>query len=234
MGLKLLSFTFLIFSYTLADQWETLLIGPASVAILGLISKQSAGKTASALRAPLILLLSMSPFIILAPGEKALFNISFITVYRESLILFGIITFRSLSIFALLSILINGTKPHELASSLKRLGIPGKLIIILVSTWRYINLYLNDLRQLMTSARLRGFSVARGFVHLGTSADILLTLLIRSYEQSERVQAAMISRGFKGDIPGETELPPLNGRDVLLSATAFVPAGLIIILERLC
>lgn len=234
MGLKLVSFTILIFSYALADQWETLLIGPASVIILAAISKQSAGKTVSALRAPLILLLTMSPFVLLAPGQRVLINFSIITIYSESLFLLGIMTFRSLTIFALLSILINGTKPHQLASSLKRLGIPGKLIIILVSTWRYINLYLNDLRQLITSARLRGFSMAKGFVHMGTSADMLLTLLIRSHEQSERVQAAMITRGFAGDIPGEKEHLPLTGRDIFLSAPALISSGLILILELLC
>lgn len=234
MGLKLLSFAILIFSCGFAEKTAALAAGPVALIILSLISRQNAGKTLSALRAPLILLIFMSPFIIFTPGQTLVLNPGGIGIYRESLILLLTIALRSLTIFAFMSILINGSKIYEISKSLKRIGIPGKLIIILLSTWRYINLYMSDLRQLMTSARLRGFSLTRGLAHTAVSADILLTLLIRSYEQSERVQAAMVTRGFTGDIPDDKEKSAPETIDLLMSAAALIMAVGIILLELLC
>lgn len=234
MGLRLLTFTALIFSYAFAGKIEALAIGPVAIVLLSFIARQSPGNTVSSIKAPLILVLTMSPFLALTPGTEMILRIGLLSIYRESLILLGTITFRSLCIFAFLSIAINGTESYKLASCLKRIGIPGKLIIILLSTWRYINLYIADLRQLMTSARLRGFSLTKGLSHGAVSADILLTLLIRSYEQSERVQAAMMIRGFTGDFAVRNGSSPPTGRDLALSGTALIVTVIIIALEIIC
>lgn len=222
MGLKLGAMTLLIFAYGFGANTLVLLSGPAALLILGSIAGQSPGGTARYVKAPLILLLFMSPFIIFMPGETRLFAQSSIPLYRESLMLFFTIALRSVTVFGLLAFLVQGSRPDEIGSSLRKIGIPGKLVIIFLSTWRYINLYAADLGQLVRSAKLRGFSLRRGLAHWGTSADILLTLLIRSYEQSERVQAAMTTRGFTGEMPENFTETALTVRERIFSLTALV------------
>ena len=45
---------------------------------------------------------------------------------------------------------------------------------------------------------MRGYAIQRGLTHIRATVSLSVTLLIRSYEQSERVYAAMTLRGFSG------------------------------------
>ena len=51
---------------------------------------------------------------------------------------------------------------------------------------------------IFTADKIQLDSLQRGLRHLGATSGILVTLLLRSYEQSERVAAAMRLRGFSG------------------------------------
>lgn len=224
MELKIVSFTVLIFLYAFTEKFPALAAGPASAILLMILGTQKPGKILSTLRTPLVFLILMAPFILLTPAM----------VFTERLSLLATIAIRSLTIFSLLAILIGDTDSSTLMTALKNLGIPGKFILILLSTWRYINLYIKDLGQLMTAARIRGFSLTKGLRHIIISADILLTLLLRSYEQSERVQAAMINRGFSGELPRIIRNNAIKKENRLLPLTALLAAVLILILEILC
>jgi cobalt/nickel transport system permease protein len=77
---------------------------------------------------------------------------------------------------------------------------------------------------------LRGFSLQCGLRHIGTSSGILVTLLFRSYEQSERVAAAMRLRGFDGSFPGFTRHRS-GPADMLAAVITAVWIGLLLWLE---
>lgn len=225
MELTILSFLILIFSIAFANSAWPLLAGVLTFLLLSLIKKIKPAVIFSFLKAPIILLLMMIPFILLTPG----------ITFQERIDLLRRMSIRSLTIFGLLALLLKGSDKGEIHQAIKNFPIPGKFLLIVFSTWRYINLYISDLGKLMTAARIRGFSLTKGIRHLTVSADILLTLLIRSYEQSERVQAAMISRGFTGELPATTftETKPVK-ENYILSATAIFGAIVIILLEILC
>ena len=59
---------------------------------------------------------------------------------------------------------------------------------------------------LRNAAKLRGFSLARGLRNIETVAGMAVNLLVRSFEQNERVYQAMQLRGFTGGFHTMTEL----------------------------
>jgi cobalt/nickel transport system permease protein len=150
------------------------------------------------LKGPLVLLLLMLPLVILTAGGPALWSWSFLHVYENGLILAARITAKSLTVFLLFVGFFGTVRLHTTMQTLEHLKVPPILTSILLFTYRYIYLYLEDMRKLLTAARLRGYNLQRGLRHIGASSGILVTLLIRSYEQSERVAAAMRLRGFDG------------------------------------
>jgi len=116
--------------------------------------------------------------------------------------------------------------------ALECLKVPRLLIVILLFTYRYIFLYLADLKNLVIAAKLRGYKAHRMVKNIKTVPKIIATLLVRSAEQSERVYAAMCLRGFSGSIKILKQFKATVS-DVLKSAFVVIVCIFIIIVEIL-
>jgi cobalt/nickel transport system permease protein len=198
--------------------------------VLILISRLPIRFVLRLLRAPLILLALMLPLLILTAGGPELWSWGFLRVYENGLILSARIAAKSLTVFLLFVGFFATVRLATALRALERLRIPSALLMILLFTYRYIYLYLEDMRKLLTAARLRGYTLQRGLRHFTTSSGILVTLLVRSYEQSERVAAAMGLRGFDGSFRG---LARFRGSpaDFLAAAAAVLWGCLLLWLE---
>jgi cobalt/nickel transport system permease protein len=150
------------------------------------------------LRTPLVLLALMLPLLVLTAGGPALWSWRFLHLYSEGFVLAARIAAKALTVFLLFVGFFATVRLNRALHALERLRVPSSLLAILLFTYRYIYLYLEDMGKLLSAARLRGYSLQRGLRHLSTSSGILVSLLLRSYEQSERVAAAMGLRGFDG------------------------------------
>lgn len=230
---KLVSLTILVFASAYAGKPAAMIAALSVSLIINFLTAISPKNIFKSLKPPLLLLLFMSPFILLTPGGELLVQFSFIKIYRESLSLLFSILLKSTSIILIFNALLYKADLTKLMQAMKAVGMPGKLISILISTYRYIFLYREDLAKLFTAARLRAYSMRKGFAHMLTSADIMLTLLVRSYEQSERVQAAMVMRGYRGEFHSRENFTS-RFSDGVISAIVFTAVMGIILLERLC
>jgi cobalt/nickel transport system permease protein len=150
------------------------------------------------LKAPLMLLALMMPLLVLTAGGPVLWSWGFLHLYKNGITLTARILVKSLTVILLFVGFFGTVRLNTTLQTLEQLKVPSALLAILLFTYRYIHLYLEDLRKLLTAARQRGYNLQRSVRHIGTSAGILVTLLLRSYEQSERVAAAMRLRGFDG------------------------------------
>lgn len=119
--------------------------------------------------------------------------------------------------------------PGGVARGLGRLGLPPRLVLLLVLTARYITVLEAEYRRLRTAMRVRGFHP--GFNrHTWRSLGYLIgMLIIRGLERAERVQAAMLCRGFDGRIRSLTPDLPARRRDLGLVA-GMMGAGLALLL----
>ena len=118
--------------------------------------------------------------------------------YNGLLILANVVVKSWLCILALI-LLSSTTRLADLLKGLRHLGIPQVMILILSFMYRYIFVLVDEVMRLQQARDSRNFGGSR-LHHLKTIGNMVGTLFIRSYERGERIYAAMLARGFDGQV----------------------------------
>jgi cobalt/nickel transport system permease protein len=133
-------------------------------------------------------LLSLEPFA-LGIAVMALFQHNgfeiFLSIFIKS----------TLCLFTVL-LLSNTTPFSEILVLFRRVGVPALLITILALTYRYLFVLIDEAARLRRARESRMFVIRRHRIWLSLTS-LLGQLFIRSTERSERIYAAMISRGWQ-------------------------------------
>ncbi|AFY33456.1 energy-coupling factor transporter transmembrane protein EcfT [Calothrix sp. PCC 7507] len=108
--------------------------------------------------------------------------------------------------------------PHSFGIALKSLPLPAPLKENLLLAGQYLEILLDEVTRMQRSAQLRGLNGAAGWLRY-TSAAMIGALYLRSLDRAERVYAAMISRGYNGQLPLDSSFTAKE-RGVLLAAWA--------------
>jgi len=150
---------------------------------------------------PFVLLIAVFiPFF--KPGEIAgsyniwLWKVS--VTYDGLLILANVAVKAWLCIFSLI-LLSATTKFGDLLKGLKQLGVPEVIVLILSFMYRYIFVLVDEVMRMRRARDSRNFGGGR-LRQLKMLGNMIGTLFIRSYERGERVYAAMLARGFDGEV----------------------------------
>jgi cobalt/nickel transport system permease protein len=107
------------------------------------------------------------------------------------------------------------------------LGLPASLIQMILLCHRYIFVFQEEMQRMERSMRVRGFVPRTNVATLRTMASGFGMLFIRSFERTERVYEAMLSRGYQGSFPGEVR-QKMSGLD-LVKGSLFLLIGLLLL-----
>jgi len=132
---------------------------------------------------------------------------------------------RVLGAVSVMQLLSSVTPAHRLFHAMRALGAPRGWVEVALLMYRYIFTLLDLTADLTAAQRIRlGYSsVRRGLSAAGVVAG---TVILRSVDQAERTNEAMLVRGYRGDIP-LAPLPPLAKRDWgIMTAAVCVLSGL--------
>lgn len=100
-----------------------------------------------------------------------------------------------------LAALLGRLDPARLGATLHGLHVPERFSRLLVMTARYVTLILDEARRLGESMRARGFR-ARSTRHTWRSyGNLVGMILVRALDRAERVEEAMLCRGYAGRFP---------------------------------
>jgi len=102
---------------------------------------------------------------------------------------------------AILMVLVALVATHPIATlgyALSRLGVPAKLVQLLLFTYRYIIVIEQEYTRLYRAARMRGFQPRTSLHTYKTFAYLLGMLFVRAANRAQRVYHAMQCRGFRG------------------------------------
>jgi cobalt/nickel transport system permease protein len=148
-----------------------------------------------ALEGLMVVVLLTLPFTV--PGE-ALLALGPFTATREGALGAALIVLKANAVVLALLGLVGSLEPAVLGHALARLGVPAKLVHLLLLTVRQIEVLHQELLRLRQAMRARAF-VARSDRHTWTSyGNLVGMLLVRSLERSRRILTAMRCRGFHG------------------------------------
>lgn len=102
--------------------------------------------------------------------------------------------------------------------ALQQMGIPSSIIQMLLLTHRFIYLFQQEAHRMHRSMKLRGFSPKTNIATMRITGNFLGMLFIRSYERTQHVYEAMLSRGYNGVFPMYTQ-HTISVKDIVTTGT---------------
>ncbi len=163
------------------------------------------------LAAPFVL--AALPLLFTVPGEAlATFHIGpwTLTLTQPGLVRFISVALKSWISVQIAIVLASTTAFPDLLAAMRALRIPRLLVAVIGLMWRYLFVLVDEVMRLMRAREARsghpavpagrvGGSLAwRGKVTGGMAGNLML----RSFDRSERIYAAMASRGYDGEVRG--------------------------------
>jgi len=148
-------------------------------------------------------LVFLIPFFIIMPftypGEPA-FRLLGLPFAWEGLRLALLIFLKALSV-VMISFAIFGSSRFDVSMlALQHLKCPKVVVQMLLFTYRYTFVFMEEMRRMYTSMRARGFVARSDMKTLRIFGHFIGTLLVRSFERTERVYKAMLSKGYQGEL----------------------------------
>lgn len=224
---KLLGLLGLMFAFSFVQDLRLL---PAMLAVtLGLYaaSRLPLAFLLSRLRAPGFFIVAVAAWLPFMSGTTVIAQLGPVSLRQEGTLAMALIVAKFTAILTL-GLVLFGTAPFlTTIKALRALGVGPILADMSLLAYRYLYEIGHDLAMLERAAGLRGFRARLGRRSLDALASLAGTLLVHSYEQSERVYKAMILRGY-GHAPRPREQFQAQARDraglvgALLTAAAFV------------
>ena len=98
----------------------------------------------------------------------------------------------SIAIIVLLSVT---TEFKDVLSSLKSFGVPVVFVMMLSFFWKNLFIFSNNLRKMRIAMNSRHFGRAK-VENISVMANVIASIFVRSFEQSERAYMAMLARGY--------------------------------------
>lgn len=196
---KIIAFLFLIFSLVLIPDLKVALIGLFFAIFLLILSRIPISFVLSYMKWVAMFVLSF--FVILAftfPGEE-LAKFYFLSITAEGLYTGSLITIRAFSAVILIFPMIGTMRFDTTIKALDSLKIPNSLVQMLMFTYRYIFVFVDEFQRIWTAMESRGFKLRTTLYALRTIGKAVGMLFVRSYERAERVYQAMRSRGYTGN-----------------------------------
>ncbi len=133
------------------------------------------------------------------PGEAAFYVIGLPFAW-EGLRIAALIFTKALAIVIVSFALFGSSRFDVSMIALQHLKCPKIIVQMLLFTYRYTFLFLDELKRMYTSMRVRGFVARTDRRTLRVFGHFVGTLLVHSFERTERVYKAMLSKGYQGEL----------------------------------
>lgn len=136
------------------------------------------------------------------------------------------ITLKAMAILLAFTALVATMPASALGHALNRLGMPSKLIQLLLLAYRYIFLIEQEYQRLFRAVRIRNFQPATNMHTYRTYAYMVGMLFVRASERATRVHQAMKCRGFKGRFFTLAQYHPTVWNAILCVTVTLVVMGI--------
>jgi cobalt/nickel transport system permease protein len=136
------------------------------------------------------------------------------------------------SIMALVC-LVTTTPFFMLLAALRSLRVPKVLVNLLLFSYRFIFLLLDEMDRMRTARKARGFSGGKSLKDRAAFATLSNTIgmaFVRASSRGSRIYDALLSRGYSGEAGGFERLR-LRGRDAALALMFSLVVGISLLMQ---
>lgn len=224
----------LFLSLTPFNAWPAYILFQTVILSVALFSRLGIGFVLKRALLALPFIFAAAPLIFTGPAPTLpLFTFQDIQVAYSPA---GIGRFASITIKSWVSIqaaiILAATTPFpDLLIAFNQLKVPKLFIAIIGLMWRYLFVISEEVTRMLRARASRSATVSNSQHAGGTlywrakvTGGMAGSLFLRSLERSDRVYAAMLSRGYNGELPPRDTTPlPKNDRRLLILGV-FLPA----------
>jgi cobalt/nickel transport system permease protein len=195
---KLLSLLALMFAIALVRHLVLIPWALGTVLVLYVCSQLPLGYLLRRLPYPGLFIVAMVGLLPWVSGDTILWQWHWLTLRWEGLQSALLILGRFLAIVTTGFILLGTTPFLDIVQTLRSWGVPSLLADMALLTYRYLYDIANQLVTMQQAMHMRGYGLHRQQVRRqwGWLVALLGSLLLRSYERSQRVYKAMRLRGY--------------------------------------
>ncbi|RJQ74073.1 MAG: cobalt ECF transporter T component CbiQ [Desulfobacteraceae bacterium] len=162
------------------------------------------------------------------PGE-ALGRLGPLVISRQGVRICLLVTCKTAAILIGFTALVATMHLSTLGHTLHRIGLPPKLVHLLLLAYRYIFVIQTEYQRLLRAAKIRNFRPVTTMHTYQTYAYLIGMLFVRASERSVRVHQAMKCRGFNGRFHSLDSFGATVWNPVLATAVVLVSAAMIYI-----
>jgi cobalt/nickel transport system permease protein len=196
---KIITFTLLIFSSVFVEDIRFAALALIAAFILLIISKLPFKFIFNHVKWVSLFIL---PFLIIMPftvDGDVLVNISSITITYEGITYGFLITVRAFTAILLVFTMLGTMRFDTTIKALHMLKIPNPLVQMLMFTYRYIFVFLDEFQRMWTAMTSKGFKPGLNLSSMSKIGKSVGMLVVKSYERAQRVYQAMLSKGYTGN-----------------------------------
>ncbi|MEB3342730.1 cobalt ECF transporter T component CbiQ [Okeania sp.] len=194
---KLIGLITLMFAFATINNWYLIPLMVLVTLILYRISKLPLSFLVSRLRYPGFFLLGVIILLPFLSGQTIIWQWGFLTIRQEGCLAVILIVSRFFAIITTGLVLFGTSSFLTTVKGIRNLGISPIITDMLLLSYRYIFELSHQLNMMFKATKLRGFQRSKiSWRNLSIYAALTGSLLVRSYQQAERVYQAMLLRGY--------------------------------------
>lgn len=196
--IKIISFGILLVSAVFAFNIPSALFFLALAALILFASRLPLGFI---LRRTGVIAVFVIPILVLMPltvPGTTLCHAGPLVISEEGLYFALLVAIRSVAAVVLVITLLGTQRFDTTLKALSLLYVPGIIIQMLLFTYRYIYVMIDEFLRIWSSMRAKGYKFTFNRHGLAMIGNLIGMLLIKSYERAERVYQAMIAKGYTG------------------------------------
>ena len=182
----------------IAHSFTVLMAGLSFSILLSAIACLSISHVLKRLSSVFLFLIIIWIFLPLSFQGEPLFTYGILSFKRGGVLMASAISLKSMAIVLAFMCLVATMTVADLSQALSRIGMPSKIVFLLLMTYRYIFVLESEYRRLLRSVKVRGFKSGLTLHTFKTYAYIAGMLFVRASVRAERVHQAMKCRGFIG------------------------------------
>lgn len=180
--------------------------------------------------APAVFLLLLWAVLPWSYDGEVLIALGPVSITRPGIVLCSQISLKTISLLLAFMALIATMAVDTLGHSLSRLGLPDKMIHLILITYRYIFVLEQEYQRLVRAMKIRNFRPKTNLHSYRTYAYLVGMLFVRASERARRVHNAMVCRGFCGRFISLRRYPP-NPYNLVFSLGTVLSLAVIVTLE---
>ncbi len=228
---KLIGLVSLMFSFSFIHDPRMMAAMVGTTIAIYVVSRLPSSFIVRRLRLPSLFLLAVVISLPFLSGETVIATLGPAAVYKEGLLMAGLIAVRFVCILTIGMVLFSTTPLLTNINALRALGLPSIIADIALLALRYLQEIGQDLTRMQTSMRLRGLRERRLSPRgLRVLAWLSGSLLVRSYERSEWIYKAMLTRGY-GNAPIPRKNFSAGNRDGMILGLTIATAAVFVALD---